>query len=131
MSQPSLRILVVDDRAEAVELAALLLSFFGHQVETAFGGEEALAAAQKFEPDVILLDIGMPGLDGWEVARRLRQMQWLRRPVLVAVTAYGGDEDRDRSCHAGFDHHLVKPADLGTITKILTDRARALSRDSA
>jgi len=104
-----------------------MLSLSGHEVETAFRGKEAVAIATAVEPDVILLDIGLPDIDGWEVARQLRDRPWRRRPLVVAITAYGTEEDRTRSREAGIDHHLVKPADLGQLSKIMDDRARVQS----
>lgn len=129
--QPSprpLRVLVADDNLAIVEMAALLLRLDGYEVETAMSGGEALDAAQRTRPDVIFLDIGMPGLDGWEVARRLREEGGPHRPTLVAITAYGAEEDVARSRDAGFDLHLVKPADPVVILKLLRDRAAQLFR---
>jgi CheY-like chemotaxis protein/two-component sensor histidine kinase len=107
----SLRVLVVDDNADAATSMALLLRAAGHVTEAAHDGPAAVAAAERFRPDVVLLDIGLPGMDGYEVARRLRAAGDGRRPLLVAVTGYGGDVVRRRATEAGFDHHLVKPVD--------------------
>ena len=96
-----------------------LLETVGHQVRMANDGPTALEAARDFLPDVVLLDIGLPGLDGYEVAKRLRQQPVLNGVVLVAVTGYGQDSDRQRSQDAGFDHHLVKPADFAKVQRIL------------
>lgn len=105
----SRRVLVVDDNVDAAESAALLLKLSGHQVEMAHDGLAALDVAQSFRPEVILLDIGLPEMDGYEVVRRLRQRPDGKEPVIAAVTGYGRDEDRQRSLEAGFDHHLTKP----------------------
>jgi CheY-like chemotaxis protein len=102
-------ILVVDDNEDAAEMLALVLRKRGFTVVLAFDGEEALAMAAAHHPEVVLLDIGLPGIDGYEVARRLRAMTTAKRPVLVAVTGYGQPGDRQRAREAGFDHHLVKP----------------------
>ncbi|HYE36139.1 chemotaxis protein CheB [Methylocaldum sp.] len=103
------RILVVDDNADTAESTALLLQLEGHEVQTAYDGPDAVEAAKTFHPQIVLLDIGLPGLDGYEVARRLRALPELGTPLLVAMTGYGQAEDHDRSQAAGFDEHLVKP----------------------
>jgi signal transduction histidine kinase len=103
------RILVVDDNRDAVESMALLLSTDGHTVHVAFDGEGALTGAEAFQPEVVFLDIGMPRMDGHEVARRMRESAWGRSVHLVALTGWGQESDRQRSEEAGFDTHLVKP----------------------
>jgi two-component system CheB/CheR fusion protein len=113
------RILIVDDNTDTAESMALLLQLEGHEVRTAFDGPGALDAAKIFHPQIVLLDIGLPGLDGYEVARRLRALPEPETPLLVAMTGYGQAEDRGRSHAAGFDEHLVKPVDL--------DRLKALT----
>jgi signal transduction histidine kinase/DNA-binding response OmpR family regulator len=105
------RILVVDDNADVAETTATMLELSGHRVLTAPDGPQALACVEDFEPEVVLLDIGLPGLDGYEVARRLRQLPKARRAWLVAVTGYGQPSDRQRGRDAGFDEHLLKPVD--------------------
>jgi two-component system CheB/CheR fusion protein len=116
----TLRILVVDDNPDAAETLALLLQFGGHDVRTAHEGESALETAYAFRPQVIVLDIGLPKMDGYEVARRLRQDPEMKKLFLVALTGYGQDEDRQRSKDAGFDHHLVKPVDPAELQSVLT-----------
>lgn len=119
-SAPILRILVVDDNEDAAESLAMLLSLSGHQMRIAHSGEAALIAVREFEPDVAFIDIGLPGLNGYEVARRLRADPDTRTTLrLIALTGWGTDEDRKRAYAAGFDFHLVKPADLDGITAIL------------
>jgi CheY-like chemotaxis protein len=103
------RILVVDDNSDAAESLALLLQIDGHDVRTAFDGVEALDLAAGFVPDVMLLDIGMPRLDGYEVARRLRKQPWARDLALIALTGWGQEQDRRRTAEAGFNAHLIKP----------------------
>jgi CheY-like chemotaxis protein len=103
------RILVVDDNRDAVEALALLLQLAGHTIRTAHDGLEALEVADTFEPEVVLLDLGMPKMDGYETARQLRQRFPDRRLTLVAVTGWGQQQDRQRTADAGFDVHLVKP----------------------
>lgn len=119
LAGPSLRVLVVDDNVDTVTTLALLVQESGHEVRTAYDGPAVLEAALDFRPDVVLLDIGLPGLNGFEVARRLRQQPALRKAVLVAMTGYGRESDRQRSQEAGFDHHLVKPGDFGKVLQIL------------
>jgi CheY-like chemotaxis protein/two-component sensor histidine kinase len=116
---PSLRVLVVDDNVDTATTLALLLRESGHDVRTAPDGPTALEAALDYRPDVALLDIGLPGLDGFEVAKRMRQQSIFQKVVLVAMTGYGKESDRQRSQEAGFDHHLVKPADFGKVQQIL------------
>jgi CheY-like chemotaxis protein len=116
------RVLVVDDNRDAAESLALFLQLGGHIVSTAFDGEEALEEAQKFRPDVALLDMGMPKLNGYEVCRRLRATDWGRRIVLIAQTGWGQDEDKRRTREAGFDAHLVKPTDPVTVMKMVEAR---------
>jgi signal transduction histidine kinase/ActR/RegA family two-component response regulator len=105
----ALRVLVVEDVAEVADVLVLLLQFWGHDVRAVRDGAAALISARAYHPDVILLDLGLPGLDGYDVARQLRREPGLGKPLLVAVTGYGSDDDRRRSLEAGFDHHLVKP----------------------
>ena len=105
------RILVVDDNRDATDSMAMLLSVWGHDARSARNGPEALGIAADFQPEVVLLDIGLPGMDGYEVARRMHDMPGLRNTVLIAMTGYGQEDDRVRSREAGFARHLVKPAD--------------------
>jgi signal transduction histidine kinase/CheY-like chemotaxis protein len=113
------RILVVDDNRDSAKSLAMLLKMSGHDVHTAHDGLEAVEAAATLQPDVILLDIGMPRLNGYEAARRIRERQRHKNLTLVALTGWGQDEDRRRSEDAGFDSHLVKPVDLAALTKLL------------
>jgi two-component system, OmpR family, response regulator len=106
-----LRVLVVEDDADGALSLAQFLRGLGHEVEVAPDGQAAVEAAQARPPDVVLLDIGLPGLDGWEVARRLQGHPAGKRPLLVALTGYGREADRRRSDEAGIDLHLTKPVD--------------------
>jgi CheY-like chemotaxis protein/two-component sensor histidine kinase len=108
------RVLLVEDNADVAESMAMLLEFLGHSVEVARDGLAALEAAQRMHPDVMLIDIGLPGMDGFEVARRVRASQ-TGRITLVALTGYGLDEDRERTRSAGFDYHLTKPVDMDAL----------------
>ena len=113
------RILIADDNNDALESLATLLQLSGHEVFTATNGGTALQSAERNLPEVALLDIGMPMLDGYEVAKRIRAQPWGQRITLVALTGWGQDSDRRRSREAGFDSHLVKPLDLETLTDLL------------
>jgi CheY-like chemotaxis protein len=113
------RVLAVDDNVDVVESLALLLGMQGHDVRTAHDGLNALEQAEAFRPEVIILDIGLPGMDGYEVARRLRERVASQGVLLVALTGYGRDEDRRRSLAAGFDRHLVKPVDPTDLRDLL------------
>ena len=114
-----LRVLVVDDNVDTVLSFSMLLKASGHDVRTAHDGPTAVQAALDYRPDVVLLDIGLPGLNGYEVAKRIRQHPVLKNVVLVALTGYGQDSDRQTSLQAGFNHHLVKPARLEQLQQIL------------
>jgi len=116
---PSLRVLVVDDNVDTATTLAMLVQASGHEVRTAYDGTAVLEAALDYRPNVVLLDIGLPGLNGFEVAKGLRLQPALQNVVLVAMTGYGQESDRHRSREAGFDHHLVKPADFGKVLQIL------------
>jgi signal transduction histidine kinase len=113
------RILVVDDNRDAAESLAMLLRHASAEVRTVFDGAAALEEIPSFRPDVILLDIGMPEMDGHEVARRLRALPEGRDVLLIALTGWGQDDDCRRSCEAGFDHHLVKPVELSVLNELL------------
>jgi signal transduction histidine kinase/ActR/RegA family two-component response regulator len=113
------RVLVVDDNRDAADSLAMLLRLLGATVRVVNGGRDALKLLDDYVPDIMLLDIGMPGMDGYEVARRVRERSELNDVTLVALTGWGQDEDRRRSRSAGFDHHLIKPADVGEIKALL------------
>ena len=117
------RILVIDDNEDAADSLAQLLRLEGHEVRAEYGGEAGLAAAAAFKPTLVLLDLGMPGIDGYEVARRLRRMEGGTAVTLVAVSGWGQAADRARTAAAGFDHHLTKPLDEGQLRPALA-RAR-------
>lgn len=113
------RILVADDNVDSATSLGKLLELLGNDVRTANDGLHALDVAEKFRPDVILLDIGMPKLNGYEAARRIRTLAWGQKAMLVALTGWGKDDDRKRSSDAGFDHHLVKPVEIAVLMKLL------------
>jgi CheY-like chemotaxis protein/anti-sigma regulatory factor (Ser/Thr protein kinase) len=123
------RILVVDDNVDVAESLGQVLKLMGNEVQLAHTGPTALALAQQFVPEVVLLDIGLPGMDGYEVARRLRQLPALRDVLLIAQTGWGQAEDSRRSLDAGFDHHLTKPIDLDVLRRLLAaPRPKALEK---
>lgn len=121
----SRRILVVDDNRDAAETLTLLLQAGGHDVHVAFDGPEAVAAARELRPDMILLDLGLPKLDGYEVARRIRESERQPGTLLIALTGWGQEEDRRRTAEAGFDHHMVKPPDVRALLTLLADGSEA------
>jgi CheY-like chemotaxis protein/two-component sensor histidine kinase len=125
MSPPSLRILIVDDNRDAADSLAMLLRTTGNDIRTAYDGLEAVQVASEFRPEVVLLDIGLPKIDGHEVAQRIRKEPWGRQMCLIAVTGWSDETDRARSRAAGFDHHLVKPLDTGHLAQLLTSVGRS------
>jgi len=118
---PGLRVLVVDDNHDAVETLAMLLGLWGHDVRLAADGPSAVETAAAHRPDVVLLDISLPGMSGYEVAERLRANPELRETVLVAMTGYGQAEDKKETSEAGFTLHLVKPVEPDVLQKLLAD----------
>jgi signal transduction histidine kinase/DNA-binding response OmpR family regulator len=119
------RILVVDDNADVAETTSMLLALSGHQVRSARDGPQALACAEEFEPEVVLLDIGLPQMDGYEVARRLRALPQTQSALLIALTGYGQQGDRARGKAAGFDGHLLKPVDARALGRMIEARCSA------
>jgi PAS domain S-box-containing protein len=113
------RILIVDDNADGAESLSMLLQFDGHETMMANDGRAALEVAERFRPDVILLDIGLPGMNGYEVCRHIRATEWGSGIAVVALTGWGQEEDRNRSREAGFDTHMVKPVDHDALTRLL------------
>jgi CheY-like chemotaxis protein len=116
------RILVMDDNRDAADSLAMMLRLQGHEVEVAHHGQAALEVARRCKPELVFLDIGMPGMDGYEVARRVRQDHDLRGVVMVALTGWGQEEDRRRTVEAGFDHYLVKPVEPNALEALLASR---------
>ena len=114
-----MKILVADDNVDSARSLAILLRIMGNEVHTAHDGREAVDTASTFQPDLALLDIGMPHLDGYEACRRIREQPWSKKTVMVALTGWGRMEDVRRSEQAGFDHHLVKPVEPGALEKLL------------
>jgi CheY-like chemotaxis protein len=114
-------VLIVDDNKDAAHSLGLLLRMLGHDVQTANDGPSALQVLESYCPAVILLDLGMPGMDGYEVARRARELPQCKDSIFVALTGWGQEEDRKRSREAGFDHHLLKPVNLGALKVLLKE----------
>jgi CheY-like chemotaxis protein len=117
-AMPISRILIVDDNKDLATSLARLLRLLGHEVEAVFDGPSGVEAVRKFRPRVVLLDIGLPDFDGYQVARALRQEGF--KDMIIAVSGYGQEEDRRRSHEAGMDHHLTKPLDVRAIEGLLS-----------
>jgi PAS domain S-box-containing protein len=127
-SKTALRVLVVDDNMDSAQSLAMLLKGVGNDAQFAYDGPTAVQTAIDYRPDVMLLDIGLPGIDGFEVARRIRDQPTLKDVVLVAMTGYGSEADLQRSEEAGFNHHLVKPADFTRVKEILASVSEKVTR---
>lgn len=118
---PKRRVLVVEDNLDSVHSMAALVRMMGHEVEFAINGFAALDVARKFRPDVVLLDIGLPDINGYEVARQVRALPGVRQPRLIALTGWGQEQDRRQSREAGFDAHMVKPVDPDELARTLAE----------
>jgi DNA-binding response OmpR family regulator len=130
-NRPALRLLIVEDNADAAESLGMLLKLDGHAVRITLDGATALQAAESDSPDVVLLDLGLPGMDGYEVARRLRQLKTSKRPLLIAVTGRRRKDERVHSYEVGIDLHLTKPVRIEELRGFLdrfysADRQRAV-----
>jgi CheY-like chemotaxis protein len=121
-ASPKRRILVVDDNRDSAESLAMVLRLVGNDVRTAYDARQALVLAENYRPGLILLDIGLPGMDGYELARQIRSEPWSSHMKLVALTGYAREEDRRRAEAAGFDHHLAKPVDFDALYKLVAQR---------
>ncbi len=113
-----LKILVVDDNRDAAESLSTLLQLKGHEVRRAYDGENALQLAEEYRPQLVLLDLGMPKMNGYEACRRIREHAWGAQMTLIAVTGWGQEDDRRKSSDAGFDGHLVKPVEPETLEEL-------------
>jgi DNA-binding response OmpR family regulator len=125
--EPHARVLVVDDNEDAADSLAVLLGVMGYEVRTAYDGPEGIAAADEFEPAVALLDIGLPKLSGYDIARHVRARRG-HDVLLVAITGWGQEEDRRRAREAGFDHHFTKPADFDRLLALIGQELRQRQR---
>jgi CheY-like chemotaxis protein len=117
--QSSLRVLIVDDNRDGADLLAMMLESMGNEVRVAYDGEEAVASTAAFRPDVVLLDIGLPKMNGYDACRRIRAQSDGKKLTIIAQTGWGQIEDRQRTRDAGFDHHMVKPLDPEALEKLL------------
>ncbi|HVT26549.1 MAG TPA: CheR family methyltransferase, partial [Lacipirellulaceae bacterium] len=126
----SLRVLVVDDSKPAADTMSKVIALFGNDVRTAYDGKQALALTEEFQPQVILMDIGMPGMSGYEAAQRIRQQSNGNNILLIALTGWGQDSDRDRTKEAGFDHHIVKPADPSYLRHLLSEAKKRFAQQT-
>lgn len=124
LDKSRLGILIVDDHRDSSLALHKLLEHVGNDVRSAADGTEALRIAEAFRPDVILLDIGLPDIDGYEVAARIRQQPWSRSTTLIAVTGWGREKDRELAASNGFDHHLIKPVELDALVSLLASVKR-------
>jgi CheY-like chemotaxis protein len=123
------RVLVVDDNQDAADSVGMLLTLLGLDAHVAYNGPDALEAFATFQPAVVLMDIGMPGMDGYEVARRIRLLPESEDVILIALTGWGQEEDRQRTLNAGFDYHLIKPTNVSALeTLFVSLESRAGSR---
>ena len=121
-----LHLAVVDDNKDAARMLGMVVRMLGNEVRTAGDGQEALEVAAEFLPELVIMDIGMPVMNGYEAAKIFRQKPWGQSMVIVALTGWGQDEDRNRTREAGFDYHLVKPVDPAALQKLL-DGHRTIS----
>src|SRR5262249_55989989 len=126
-----LRVLIVEDIEAVAEMLAMLLKLWGHEVRAAYDGPTALLAAPTYQPDLIVLDTGLPGMNGYEVARQIRQQATAKKPLIAALTGYGQEEDRRLSQEAGFDHHMVKPIDPQALEAFLAAAESSLRQTAA
>ena len=120
----NLRVLVVDDNVDAADSLAMLLELAGHTTRIAHDGRQALQVAEEFRPEVVFLDIGLPHMNGYEVAQAMRRMPGLQGATLVALTGWGAEADRARAKEAGFDHHLTKPTEPTAVEELLAALGR-------
>jgi CheY-like chemotaxis protein len=115
------RVLLVEDNPDAADALAMLLQSLGHDVRTVHRGEDALADATRSPADVVLIDIGLPTMDGYEVATKIRRIAGMSNAVLVALTGYGATKDKEHAMSVGFDHHMTKPVDLASLQALLAE----------
>ena len=120
-----MRILVVEDNRDGADSLRMLLELYGYEATVAYTGPDGVKLADQWQPDVVLCDIGLPGLDGYGVARKLRQNPFTAKARLIAVTGYGAEDDKRRSREVGFDAHLVKPVDPAALQGVLLQEASA------
>ena len=115
------RVLIIEDNQDAADSLALLLELLGYEVTKAYNGREGLILAREWKPEVVLSDIGLPGIDGYEVAQELRKLASAKEIRLIAITGYSTEEDRSKAYRAGFNHYFIKPPDLAALQELLYD----------
>jgi CheY-like chemotaxis protein len=120
-SVPTARVLVIDDNRDAAASLAMVLTLMGNETRAAHDGPQGVELAEAFRPEVIVLDIGLPKLNGYDVCRQIRERPWARDVLIIAATGWGQEADRRRSKEAGFDHHLVKPVDVAELVRLMRD----------
>jgi CheY-like chemotaxis protein len=125
------KILVVDDNVDGAVTLGVILKHLGHTVRMTHDGASALVVGQEFRPDLVLMDIGMPGMDGYETCEKMREQQWAATTRIVALTGWGQEEDKRKAKRAGFDEHLVKPVDRKTLIEVLSTTATTLQRQAS
>lgn len=113
-----MRVLIVDDNHDIADLCSMILEKSGHEVRTAYSGKEALDMAAEFTPNIMMLDIGMPDINGYDVAREIRACEWGKKVLLLAISGWSQEEDKRRAIEAGFDHHITKPFDLSVLDEL-------------
>lgn len=128
-SKQGFRILVVDDNHDSALSLAMMLSIMGHETRTAHDGESAVDTAESFLPEIVLLDIGLPKLNGYEVAQRIREREWGTSMFLIAVTGWGQEEDRQRSSEVGLNVHMVKPVEPAALERLFAELRRKQAGD--
>jgi CheY-like chemotaxis protein len=124
-AKPALKVLVVDDNAASAQTMGWMLELLGHETRLAYNGPEALDIAGKYGPRVVLLDIGLPGMSGYDVCREMKKLPGLEHAMFVAQTGWGQEQHRRMSREAGFDHHLVKPVEMQALQKLLDEACAA------
>jgi CheY-like chemotaxis protein len=117
----TLSILIVDDNADAADSLGMLIEFEGHEVTVVLGGAQALEVGARLQPSIAFIDIGMPVMDGYELARQIRQQPWGQSMLLVASTGWGGEDDKLRALEAGFNRHITKPAEIDTLLAAIAE----------
>lgn len=124
----TLKVLIIDDNKDLTEIMCDLIGFLGHKTICSQDGKDGIAMAKEHHPDIIICDIGLPVMDGYEVAQQLRKDDEIKETFLIALSGYAGAEDRKRSREAGFDRHLAKPADISAIERVIAEAAMRIKQ---
>lgn len=123
-----LKVLIIDDNKDLSEIMCDLIGFLGHKTICSLDGKDGIAKAKELHPDIIICDIGLPGMDGYEVAQLMRKDDEIKDAFLIALSGYAGPEDRKRSKEAGFDRHLAKPADISAIERVIAEASMRIEQ---